>query len=83
MIQFDFEARNGARLSAHYTIESGKLIVSYREETASAAAGVNEIANAFLRDNLMRSILGELIRRKRQRPMMRACRVQARHSFAL
>jgi hypothetical protein len=60
MIPFDFKARSGANLTAHYAIENGKLIVSYRDETASAAAGVNEIANAFLRDNLMRSLLGEI-----------------------
>ena len=60
MTQFDFVSRSGAKLSAHYAIENGKLVVSYRDETASTAAGVNEIANAFLRDNLMRSILGEL-----------------------
>ena len=60
MIQFEFVARNGAKLTAHYTIENSKLTVTYREETMSVPAGVNEIANAFLRDNLMRSILGEL-----------------------
>jgi hypothetical protein len=60
MIQFEYVARNGARLTAHYIIEGGKLRVTYREKTMSVPAGVTEIANAFLRDNLMRSILGEI-----------------------
>jgi hypothetical protein len=31
-----------------------------RDHTVSVAEGPNEIANAFLRDNLMRSLLGEI-----------------------
>ena len=60
MIQFEFVARNGAKLLAHYAIEDGRLTVRCRGGTMSAVAGVNEIANAFLRDNLMRLILGEI-----------------------
>jgi hypothetical protein len=60
MKRFDFVARNGAKLDADYVIENGVLHVAYRGASMSVAAGVNEIANAFLRDNLMRSITGEI-----------------------
>ena len=60
MIQFEYIGRNGVKRSAHFAIEDGLLSVSYRGETMSVAAGMNEIANAFLRDNLIRSILGEI-----------------------
>ena len=60
MIEFEYVGRNGVKRAAHYTIEDGQLSVSYRGETMSVAAGVNEIANAFLRENLIRSMLGEI-----------------------
>lgn len=60
MIQFEYIGRHGVKRAAHYAIEGGQLSVSYRGETMSVAAGVNEIANAFLRENLIRSILGEI-----------------------
>lgn len=60
MKRFEFIARHGAKLDADYVIENGMLHVIYRGVSMSAAAGVNEIANAFLRDNLMRSITGEI-----------------------
>lgn len=60
MKRFEFIARNGAKLEAHYVIENRVLQVVYRGASMSVAAGVNEIANAFLRDNLMRSITGEI-----------------------
>lgn len=60
MIQFEFVARNGAKLLAHYAIKDGRLTVQCRGRTMSVVAGVNEIANAFLRDNLMRLMLGEI-----------------------
>ena len=60
MIQFEYIGRNGVIRSAHYAIEDGQLSVSYRGETMSVAAGVNEITNAFLRENLISSILGEI-----------------------
>lgn len=60
MHRFEFAARNGAKLEADYLIENGTLHVIYKGVSLSATAGVNEIANAFLRDNLMRSITGEI-----------------------
>lgn len=60
MKRFEFVARSGAKLDADYVIENGVLHVAYRGASMSVAAGVNEIANAFLRDNLMRSITGEI-----------------------
>lgn len=60
MKRFEFIARSGAKLDADYVIENGILHVVYRGVSMSVAAGVNEIANAFLRDNLMRSITGEI-----------------------
>ena len=60
MKRFEFIARSGAKLDADYLIENGVLHVAYRGVSMSAAAGVNEMANAFLRDNLMRSITGEI-----------------------
>ena len=60
MKRFEFVARNGAKLDADYVIEDGVLHVAYRGASMSVAAGVNEIANAFLRDNLMRSITREI-----------------------
>jgi hypothetical protein len=60
MTEFEFTARNGAKIKAHYMIAGGRLNVIYRDHTVSVAEGLNEIANAFLRDNLMRSILGEI-----------------------
>lgn len=60
MKPFEFVARSGAKLHADYVIENGVLHVAYRGASMSVAAGVNEVANAFLRDNLMRSITGEI-----------------------
>lgn len=60
MKRFEFVARNGAKLEADYVIDNAILHVVYRGVSMSVAAGVNEMANAFLRDNLMRSITGEL-----------------------
>ena len=60
MHRFEFATRNGAKLEADYLIENGTLHVVYKGVRMSATAGVNEIANAFLRDNLMRSITGEI-----------------------
>lgn len=60
MNRFEFVARNGAKLEAEYIIHDDMLHVVYRGVGMSVAAGVNEMANAFLRDNLMRSITGEL-----------------------
>ena len=60
MNRFEFVTRSGAKLEADYVIDDGALHVVYRGVSLSAAAGVNEIANAFLRDHLMRSITGEI-----------------------
>ena len=60
MKDFEFTARNGARIKAHYQIADGRLSVVYRDHAVSVAEGLNEIANAFLRDNLMQSLLGEI-----------------------
>jgi hypothetical protein len=60
MTEFEFATRTGARIKAHYHIDEGRLSVTYRDRTLSVAEGLNEIANAFLRDNLMRSMLGEI-----------------------
>lgn len=60
MTEFEFATRTGARVKAHYHIDEGRLSVTYRDRTVSVTEGLNEIANAFLRDNLMRSILGEI-----------------------
>lgn len=60
MHRFEFAARNGAKLEADYLIENGTLHVIYKGVSLSTTAGVSEIANAFLRDNLMRSITGEI-----------------------
>lgn len=60
MKRFEFVSRNGAKLDADYVIQDGVLHVAYRGASMSVAAGVNEIANAFLRDNLMRSMTGEI-----------------------
>ena len=60
MKDFEFTARNGARIKAFYQIADGRLSVNYRDHTVSVAEGLNEIANAFLRDNLMRTILEEV-----------------------
>lgn len=60
MKRFEFVARNGAKLDADYVIKDGTLHVVYKGVSMSVAAGINEIANAFLRDNLMRAITGEI-----------------------
>lgn len=60
MKRFEFVKRNGAKLEADYVIENGTLHVVYKGVSISVAAGINEIANAFLRDNLMRSLTGEI-----------------------
>ena len=60
MKRFEFVTRGGAKLEADYFIENGTLHVVYKGVSINVAAGVNEIANAFLRDHLMRSITGEI-----------------------
>jgi len=60
MEEFQHTLRNGAKVRAHYMIDQGILSVTYRGETMSVTSGLNEIANAFLRGNLMQSILGEI-----------------------
>ncbi|CAN7243080.1 hypothetical protein LJR030_002159 [Rhizobium sp. LjRoot30] len=59
MIPFTYRPNSGSEVIAHYEIEGDVMHVLYKDDRRSTALGVNEIGNAFLRENLLRTMMAE------------------------